>query len=214
MDAGKGGTDYIEGNEGDDIGVGGNAGDNIYGHTGKDILLGDDGSITFVNGQLQEIDTVGQSSGGADYIYIEGNENDDIIIGGVNGSSDTLYGNNGDDVILGDNGVLDFVYDGDADLTTLALIRSAVDGFGGADYIYGNAGSDVILGGTGGDEIQGDADPDILIGDNADIFLSGLVPGSLTIHGSAVNEIVSTDTGETTGGADTITGNEASDQRW
>jgi len=114
-------------------------------------------------------------------------------------------------VILGDNGVLDFVYDGDADLTTLALIRSAVDGFGGADYIYGNAGSDVILGGTGGDEIQGDADPDILIGDNADIFLSGLVPGSLTIHGSAVNEIVSTDTGETTGGADTITGNEASD---
>jgi Ca2+-binding RTX toxin-like protein len=207
MDPGEGGADNIEGNEGDDIGIGGNGGDNIYGHTGEDVLLGDNGSISFVSGQLQAIDTTGQSSGGLD--YIEGNENNDIIIGGVNGSSDTLYGNAGDDIIIGDNGFIDF--NADDDFATLDLVRSATDGLGGGDFIYGNAGSDVILGGTGGDQIQGNDDPDILIGDNADIFISGFVSGQLTILDSAVNTIISTDTEEVTGGADTITGNGADD---
>jgi Ca2+-binding RTX toxin-like protein len=202
-----GGTDTIYGNGGADIVMGGAAWDEIYGDAGDDILLGDTGIIVLYNGSLVYVDKEDEEFGGSDTIH--GDMGNDIIIGGLNSSSDTLYGNAGDDIILGDNGIIDFNID--ADPLTLDLIRSATDGFGGDDYIYGNAGSDVILGGTGDDEIHGDDDPDILIGDNADIFLSGFVPGSLTILGSAVNEIVSTDTGESTGGADTITGNEASD---
>jgi len=220
---GLGGGDYIYGNAGSDVILGGTGGDEIQGDDDPDILIGDNadiflsgfvpGSLTILGSAVNEIistDT-GEATGGAD--TITGNEVSDIIIGGVNGSSDTLYGNDGDDVILGDNGLLDFAYNGDTDLTTLDLIRSATDGLGGDDVIYGNAGDDVLIGGTGGDEIHGNADPDILIGDNADIFLSGFFPGSLTILGSAVNEITSTDTDteESTGGADTITGNEASD---
>ncbi len=202
-----GGADTIYGNGGADIAMGGAALDIIYGDDGDDILLGDTGIIELYNGSLVYVDTEDEESGGSD--TIQGDMGDDIIIGGLNSSSDTLYGSAGNDIILGDNGFLDFSIDGDP--LTLDLIRSATDGFGGGDIIYGNAGSDVILGGTGGDEIQGGDDPDILIGDNADIFLSGFVPGSLTILGSAVNEIVSTDTGESTGGADTIAGNEAGD---
>jgi len=206
MDPCEGGTDNIEGNEADDVCVGGSAGDNIYGNAGNDIILGDNGSISFVSGQLQEVDTTGQSSGGAD--YIEGNENDDIIIGGVNGSSDTLYGNDGNDIILGDNGFIDF--NADSDLTTLDLICPATDGLGGGDYIYGNAGSDVILGGTGSDNIRGNEDPDILIGDNGRVeFIEGeivlittITPANLTAGQEAIIDGF---------GDDTITGDEDDD---
>jgi Ca2+-binding RTX toxin-like protein len=204
-----GGADTIWGNGGADIVMGGVAWDEIYGDAGNDILLGDTGIIILYNGNLVYLDTEDEEIGSSDTIH--GDMGNDIIIGGLNSSSDTLYGDAGDDIILGDNGLLDFAYNGDTDLTTLDLIRSATDGLGGDDYIYGNAGDDVLIGGTGGDEIQGGDNSDILIGDNADIFLSGFVPGSLTILGSAVNEIISTDILESTGGADTITGDEESD---
>src|SRR5262249_57995580 len=116
-----------------------------------------------------------------------GNAGADIMFGGVGG--DQIYGdraaptaasiaNDGGDVILGDNGILDFSLD--SDLNTLDLIRSFQDGLGGADTISGNAGGDVAIGGTGNDTIFGDdsaagagsADgSDILLGDNADMFL-------------------------------------------
>ena len=202
-----GGADTIWGNGGADIVMGGAAMDMIYGDAGDDILLGDTGMIVLDNGSLVYVDTEDEEFGSSDTIH--GDMGNDIIIGGLNGSSDALYGNDGDDIIIGDNGFIEFNIDGDP--LTLDLIRSATDGFGGDDYIYGNAGSDVILGGTGDDEIHGDDDPDILIGDNADIFLSGFVPGSLTILGSAINRITTTDNQESTGGADSIYGDGGDD---
>ena len=84
--------------------------------------------------------------------------------------------------MLGDNGLLDFTLGADTDRNTLDLIRSFEDGLGGKDELSGGRGQDVGIGGTEGDTIFGDdanysagvADVgDILLGDNADIFLGG-----------------------------------------
>src|SRR5262249_35802148 len=124
-----------------------------------------------------------EATGGAD--TLSGHAQSDIVLGG--GGQGTLYGDpggptaatiskDGDDVLLGDDGLLDFCNT----YHILHLIRSFQDALGGADVISGNKGADVAIGGTGGDTIYGDdanataaaADAaDILLGDNADIFL-------------------------------------------
>ena len=156
-------------------------------------------------------------SGGAD--TITGGADADVALGGDFG--DSIDGGAGDDVLLGDNGFVDFLYNGDTDASTLDLIRSNADNTGAADTISGGGGGDVAIGGTGGDTIYGDnatasngaADgADILIGDNADITLAGhtgqlLVQVAGRAQGSAVVQIKTTDTSETTGGIDTISGN-------
>ncbi|HCU70037.1 MAG TPA: hypothetical protein DGF30_12660 [Desulfomicrobium sp.] len=136
-DAESVGIDHIFGDNGNDIAFGGTSGDFIYGGHGsgrapvvqiegedgefyspdKDILLGDNGVIELDFGIARRIytsdvtdqDTPLTNTGGAD--LIEGNEADDIILGGVNGSPDSLFGNTGNDIILGDNGLLDFGLD-------------------------------------------------------------------------------------------------------
>ena len=213
--------------------------------TDDDIILGDNGELLYADGsifanfgRLELIRTTDASdaTGGADTAY--GEIGDDIILGGVNGSIDVLHGSVGNDVILGDNGELDFAFNGDTNLDTLDLIRSYRDGLGGTDKIYGSAGGDVLIGGTGGDLMYGDDaeasngamdGEDIMLGDNADIFLVGAV-GRLKVRvadmseGTAVDLITTTDSidlgdpdfdtaaeVEAVGGADTMSGNAGND---
>lgn len=232
-----GGIDYAYGNKGDDIILGGIAGDFLKGDSGgdgDDIIFGDNGEIDYaldddgVTTKISKLFTtdVSEGSGGAD--TVEGQEDDDIILGGVNnGGVDRLYGDratsipalDGQDIILGDNGTLDFAYNGDPDLDTLDLISSKRDNLGGADDLSGNAFNDVLIGGTGGDTMYGDDatasaaaldGEDIMLGDNADLFLAGSV-GRLIVRNTAVDLITTTDTAETTGGADTMSGNAKAD---
>ena len=211
-----GGADNIVGGVDDDIVFGGFAADSIAGNGGNDTLVGDNGEIlydtTVLDGSptVREISTTDttEATGGAD--TISGNAGDDIILGGVNGSSDVLSGNAGDDILLGDNGEL--IYDGaaDPDLATLDSIVSFLDGRGGSDTVSGNAGSDVIIGGSGGDTLHGDDTTgssgasdlnDFIFGDNAEIVLTGNI----------IAELRTSDETESTGGADTITGNADND---
>jgi Ca2+-binding RTX toxin-like protein len=188
-----------------------------------------------------------ETTGGPD--TMSGNARADIMLGGVNdGGMDFMYGdralpnpvtiaNDGDDVLLGDNGLLDFTFDGfiegvpsdfiepDTDRHTLDLIHSKEDGKGGADNISGDKGLDVAIGGTGGDTIYGDDAAasaaafdlaDILLGDNADIFLvdpEGASGGDLkVVLDSAVKTIKTTDEEHPEyGGPDTISGNAKGD---
>jgi len=183
-------------------------------------------------------------------IQFTGEEGADVILGGVNnGGIDMLYGDYydytadvpdiiiGNDVIIGDNGLLDFAFDGDTNLDTLDLIRSepyAVDEstdpdtiniVGGTDIIDGSFGYDVLIGGVGGDEMYGDDETasngsddgeDIMLGDNGDIFLIG-TEGRLLVQvtdmpvGTAVDLIKTTDIEDETGGADTMSGNAKAD---
>ena len=224
---------------GDDATASSGAGD------GDDIMLGDNADIflagttgrLLVRGTAVDLITTtdtSETTGGAD--TMSGNAGADVVVGGVNG--DFLYGdrvaptattiaNDRGDILLGDNGLLDFTFGADNDRNTLDLIRSAQDSLGKADLISGNAGGDVAMGGTAGDTIYGDDaaasagaqdNGDILLGDNADIFLvaQGAASGGdlRAILGSAIKTIHTTDdngNATTTGGSDTISGNGGGD---
>ena len=239
-----GGVDHAYGNKGEDIIFGGVAGDFLKGDDGADgadIILGDNGQIDFgldndgVSTKIEEIYTTDtlETTGGAD--TIEGQDDNDIIFGGVNnGGIDFLYGDratpvdasDAQDIILGDNGKIRFNVD--ADLDTIDFITSYEDGLGGTDNISGSRGTDLEIGGTGGDVIYGDNAAanagandlaDILLGDNADITLvakGAAVGGDLkVIFGSAVKTIRTTDEDDDnpidSGGSDTISGNAGGD---
>ena len=189
-----------------------------------------------------------------DGILLNGIEKD-IMYGDRGGTSEadqptslSIF-NDGDDIMLGDNGLLDFTYDpndysdidppitADSDRNTLDLIRSFEDALGGVDVISGNKGLDVAIGGTAGDTIYGDDENasaaandlgDLLLGDNADIFLVAkgtATGGDLKLvlpegeeTDAAVKTIRTTDeeydpnvAEKNTGGRDTISGNATGD---
>jgi Ca2+-binding RTX toxin-like protein len=65
---------------------------------------------------------------------------------------------------LFDGGLVQSDLDGDP--STLDLIQSDSQGFGGNDVLLGNCNSDVIIGGPGADRIYGFDASDVLIGDD------------------------------------------------
>lgn len=232
------GVDVATGGDGDDIVIGGGKADTLDGNVGDDLLLGDNGRVDYglnpagLEAMRKKIVTTDATElvGGAD--TVQGGSGKDIIFGGVNnGGIDKLYGlfvgggaGDGQDIILGDNGVVD--YSLDADLSTVDLIRSHVDATpdstGGVDWLFGQAGSDVLIGGKDADLLYGDDaaanagdgdGDDMLIGDNASIILRGPFGGAarLTVYGTGVRSITTTDTAEGTGGADTLSGHAGAD---
>jgi Ca2+-binding RTX toxin-like protein len=252
------GVDHISGNDSGDYIFGGGEQDVIYGFadanaawtdiankqplqglSDNDVILGDNGEIHFnpneVANRIIFITTtyVPGDSGKSD--VIDGDFDNDIILGGLNSSSDVLNGDVGQDIIIGDQGAVYFddnpatlEDEGDGNLDTLDLVRSFRDGIGGIDIISGDAGDDVLIGGTAGDFIYGDNatasngandGEDIMLGDNADIFLVGnigrlLVQVAAMPQGTAVDLITTTDnaiSGENKGGADTMSGNAGND---
>ncbi len=184
-----GGSDTIEGNDGADILLGGAYGDDIWGHTGEDVILGDNGKITQPGGVIELIETTDPGDGGSD--TIEGNEEADIIMGGAYG--DDIWGNASDDYILGDNGKITMPGE------VVELIETTDPAIGGSDTIEGNSGDDIILGGAYGDDIWGHDGEDVILGDN----------GKITMPGEVIDLIETTD--PAIGGDDTIRGNEEDD---
>jgi Ca2+-binding RTX toxin-like protein len=242
--SGDRGADVIIGGNAGDTLYGDDANASSGASDGDDIMLGDNADVFFagttgrllVRGTAVDLITTtdaSETTGGAD--TMSGNAGADVVIGGVN--ADILYGdraapnattigNDGGDILLGDNGLLDFTLGSDTDRNTLDLIHSAQDGLGKADLISGNRGGDVAMGGTAGDTIYGDDAAasagaldagDVLLGDNADIFLvaKGAASGGdlRTILGSAIATIHTTDNvnASATGGSDTISGNGGGD---
>jgi Ca2+-binding RTX toxin-like protein len=200
-----GGDDDIYGNGGADVAMGGSGDDDVYGDfyqgsfvraldPGKDVILGDGGEMTFIDADVTMLRSIEPGEGGAD--HIEGNDLDDILMGGFDG--DEIFGETvaanlaltadraGDDTILGDNGRLDWILPDDEILgrqdvvdhltgttvtldpnaATLDRITTTDPTLGGDDVIYGNGNSsldagDVIMGGTGSDTIRGDTGDDV-----------------------------------------------------
>jgi len=217
---GLGGQDEISGNAGSDVIIGSSGGDSLHGDdiTGStgasdlnDFIFGDNAEIVLTTNLIARLHSTdaSETTGGAD--TITGDAADDVILGGVNdGGIDVISGNDGDDTILGDNGELIYDDTADPDLATLDIVHSYLDSRGGQDTVSGNAGSDSILGGSAGDTLYGDDATgsagttdlnDYILGDN----------GVIELTGNIIAELRTSDETESTGGADTITGNADND---
>ena len=170
----QGGNDTITGGTGANVILGGAGNDEIQagGDDLPDIILGDNGFASFLNGVRQEISTSDPDNGGVDTITAGDGPN--VLLGGSEG--DTITGGGADDIILGDNGHATF---NEAGILTLIETTDPIQG--GDDTITGGAGTNIIFGGAGGDTITvgGDSgnetpgDPqndgplgDIILGDN------------------------------------------------
>ncbi len=161
-DALIGGADTIHAGEGDNIVIGGSAGDEITAGGGDNILIGDNGSAEFVNGLLSTIQSTASDVGGAD--TISAGNGDNIVIGGAAG--DAIATGNGADMIIGDNGAATFVNG------TLSSLQSTATQVGGNDTISAGDGENVIFGGAGNDGITTGVGADVVIGDNGQMTMT------------------------------------------
>lgn len=158
--------------------------------------------------------------------WIEGNDGDDILHG--NGSSDILQGNAGDDLIFG-GADTDIMAGGSVTVTQAdgTVLSQTVDLSGvytvstdvpttsdGNDHLLGQGGSDVMVGGAGDDTLEGGDFFNVLIGDFADLKLSGTsllevrataiestLQGDDILIGGSVNDVMMGN-----GGMDTLSG--------
>jgi len=162
---------------------------------GNDILLGDNGEITFVtsasDSQPFSVLTTSPECSSPDQIF-GGNDND-VILGG--GDNDTLNAGTdaGNDLVFGDHGYV--LYDGDAvsslvdtatsDLTVGGAALSATD-LGGVDTISTFAGNDVIIGGADSDILLAGDDDDHVLGDNGSINLTSHLDTSFTTQTAGI----------------------------
>ena len=166
----------------------------MYGGPGQNIILGDNGLVTFkTDGRVARVETIGAEVGGSDHLL--GGSEAEFLFGGS--GNDTIEGNNGDDVILGDNGLADFAVDEDLEID---LIMVTEPDQGGDDTISGGQGDDIIIAGTGNDTISGEQGDDRLFGDHA-----LLTYNSPPVH-TLLNELFTDGNGD-----DVISGGEGKD---
>ena len=162
------GNDTITTSTGNDLVIGGNGSDAIDAGAGDNIVIGDDGAVTYsALGVLTTIATAAPSYGGADQITVA--DGTDYVLGGV--GSDTIMAGNGNDVLLGDDGQISFV------AGQLAAIISTDASYGGGDAITAGNGNVIIVAGVGSDRVQAGDGNSIVIGDNGNVMFA--TPGVL-----------------------------------
>ncbi|HYW57028.1 MAG TPA: putative Ig domain-containing protein, partial [Polaromonas sp.] len=191
--------DWLAGNSGDDIMIGGTDNDVLFGGGGADLMVGgagdDDisGDVDWMPSSLNWQVVAGTTrlftpaSGtsnpadfGADVIYA-GTGNDHAWGGRGN---DVLFGESGDDVLVGDGdndalfgGAGKDVLNGDG-----IDVNGDVEAFMGDDYLDGGAEADQLWGGVGNDILVGGAGDDYLEGGaGQDIYLFNRGDGTDTV---------------------------------
>ena len=174
----RGGVDTVTTGRGDDIVIGGTAGDTISASDGWNIVLGDNGRFTADAlesrqwGQLPMasgvLETVTPTIGGADTITT--GSGIDVVLGGADG--DTIRSGDAADVVLGDHGFVTWLVlsaTGVPPALRVAHIEVTDNTIGGVDTIYGQGGEDVLAGGAAGDRIDGGTGRDLIFGDNVSL---------------------------------------------
>ncbi len=160
---GNDGADWASGGDADDLVYGGtraagradndagSAGDDLYGDTGEDRLVGDNGTVGAPAVPF-DLDGATPAAGRGDRIH--GGDGDDTAYGGL--GDDVVNGNRDDDHLEGNNGS-DTVHGNEAeDQVVGGSFQEASPGVGRPDS---------------GDFLYGDAGPDLLTGDNAVLAL-------------------------------------------
>ena len=211
--AAVGGNDTIRGREGRDLVFGGEGNDSIFGFdfnlatsdVQADVLLGDNGHASFVNGVLVNVFTTAPAVGGVDTITSGLGAN--VILGGAAGDvihagSDAAF-----DVVLGDNGRVTY------DAATGLLVRAETTdaAIGGADIIDGGDSANVILGGAAGDTITtlNPTARSFILGDNGEATFT--LTGAMIRFSTNAPAIGGDDMITTGGASDLIAGGAAND---
>ncbi|MDI1313706.1 FlgD immunoglobulin-like domain containing protein, partial [Prosthecobacter sp.] len=179
VDLAVGSNDFINAGEGSNIVFGGANGggaltnplassfdgDFILTGTGRDIVLGDNGQLTFnAAGAViiyETTDTLA-STGGNDFINA-GNGNN-TVLGGM--GADTITTGTGSDTILGDNGIVRMDTNGVDFASVATYTKPTLTDLGGNDIITSGDDTKIVLGGDGEDIINLGVGNHIVLGDN------------------------------------------------
>ncbi|MBL8811907.1 MAG: hypothetical protein JNM43_17210, partial [Planctomycetaceae bacterium] len=199
--AANGGIDAITTGSGNDVVLGGTAGDTITVNGGDNFVMGDNGAVTLnAAGAVIRMESTDSAVGGNDTISSLGGN--DIVVAGV--GNDTVTVSDGRNIVVGDNGVMDF----DATGAVLFLATTNVTD-GGNDSITSGSGNDAIFAGSGADTVIAGDGRNLVLGDNGQSTFDGqgqwLSVESTATSTGAVDSIT---TGE---GKDTILGGTAGD---
>ncbi|RZJ97842.1 MAG: calcium-binding protein [Brevundimonas sp.] len=160
-------ANYIQGaGDGGQPGSGPFQGDQLFGHGGDDIIIGD-GAATGLGYTPGD----GESRG---YDLISGGDGNDTITAG-NGA-DVVNGDAGDDIIYGE---------WDSDILDGGEGNDTIDGGSLDDTIRGGDGSDRLIGGAGADTIDGGAgiDTAVFSGNRSAYTFATLPSGALQVSG-------------------------------
>ncbi|MFO1002887.1 MAG: hypothetical protein U0936_21355 [Planctomycetaceae bacterium] len=202
MNNADGGLDIIRSGAGNDLIMGGTAGDSIYTGDGINVVLGDGGRATFsAVGKLATLTTQDTSVGGPD--RITGSTMRDIVFAGAD--ADVVSAGNGDNTIVGDNASA--VFDANANMLSLTTIN-ALDG--GNDTIVTGTGRDVVFGGSAQDSINISSGNNLVLGDNGKATFD--TAGQWLTVESLDTSIGDNDTVTTSNGDDVVFGGAMNDQ--
>ncbi|MDC0590206.1 calcium-binding protein, partial [Porticoccaceae bacterium] len=188
-DENTGGGDTINAGEGDNRILAGLSGDGVTALGGDDVVLGDNGQLTYVNNILTKAVSSESALGGMDTLTV--GDGDNTVIGGQ--EADSITGGEGHDRVIGDNG--EIVY---GSLGVIETIESTVISEGASDIIKVGNGDNTVIGGQGSDEITAGTGNDDILGDN----------GVITYSNGIAIRIATSDEDENTGGGDTINAGE------
>ncbi|WP_144379255.1 calcium-binding protein [Mesorhizobium amorphae] len=150
-----------QGGRGNDTIHGSNFADYIYGEEGNDLLVGGEFSYTDAD---SGIITQHDAFTGED--WLDGGQGTDSIWG-LDGN-DAIYGGAGDD-----SGAITISVKDASAADTYWLIQGGLHGGAGFDYVDGGLGNDWIEGGTEDDTLLGGLGDDLIYGDNTDGTGSG-----------------------------------------
>ncbi|MEL6384633.1 MAG: hypothetical protein AAFQ89_19675, partial [Cyanobacteria bacterium J06626_18] len=172
---------YLYGNAGNDTIAGLDGNDHIYGHDGDDVLSGQN-DRDYIYGGNDDDRIYGDGgrdllAGGDDNDILYGGSDNDLLFGGKD--QDTLHGGEDDDVLYGQQGN-DYLY-----------------GNTGEDTLYGNNGNDVLNGGADRDRLYGGNDNDHLYGEGGNDYLNGGSGGDFFAGGMGDDLYVVDDAGDT-----------------
>jgi mucin-19 len=183
-DLGNGGNDTIIGGPNNQVVVGGAGADKITVSNATDVVIGDNGAVTWLNGgAFSEIQTtdVTQAQTGSDTI-VAGN-GEDYILGGA--GNDSITSGTGDSAIIGDEGAMFFVtwcqrpQDNPNWISfqdaILYEMNSATPNLLGSNTITVGSGQNAIIGGSGSNTITTGNGGNTVVGGNG--YVSFLAPG-------------------------------------
>lgn len=204
--------DWIWGGSGDDILFGGGRDDHLFGGAGRDILIGGYGTDILDGGEGEDTLIGGSGDdtlyGGTGNDVIEGGDGDDHIYG--NGGDDRLYADEGSSRIWGGSGD-DIIHGSDSkDWLRGEDDNDTLYGYESNDLLYGHEGDDSLYGGDGDDNLFGDEGNDTIYGEAGNDTLRGLA-GSDTLYGGAGDDDIEGDSNAVNGGNDTIYGGAGND---